>query len=179
MNIYQIKITLKNIRPPVWRRIQVPADMKLDKLHRVIQDVMGWTNSHLHQFLIGHTAYGMPDPGGELDIKNERNIRLATLVSEGEQLIYEYDFGDDWQHEVLVEKELPVEADVCYPNCLAGKRACPPEDCGGPFGYAHMLEALRDPQNPERAEFIQWLGGGLDPEAFDLDEVNRLLGKIR
>lgn len=112
-------------------------------------------------------------------MRSERNIRLDSLVTEGGRLVYEYDFGDDWEHELLVEKELPVDPGVHYPLCLAGKRACPLEDCGGVWGYQNLLEILADPKHEEHAETLRWLGGEFDPEAFELNEVNDLLRKIR
>lgn len=177
--IYQLKITLKDIRPPVWRRIQVPADIKLGKLHRIIQDAMGWTDSHLHAFRIGNETYGVPDPDFEDDMRSERNIRLDSLVSEGGRLVYEYDFGDDWQHEILVEKALASEPGARYPRCLAGKRACPPEDCGGVGGYENLLEIIANPKHEEYKETLEWLGGEFDPEAFDPHDVDKLLRGIR
>lgn len=179
MNIYQLKITLKDIRPPVWRRLQVSADIKLGKLHRVIQDAFGWTDSHLHAFTVAGETYGVPDPDFPGETRSERNVRLDSLVDAGDRLMYEYDFGDGWRHEILIEKVLPAEAGARYPRCLAGARACPPEDYGGPPGYEHMLEVLREPRHPERPDTLEWLGVEFDPEAFDLDEVNAVLRKIR
>ena len=180
MNIYRIKITLTHIRPPVWRRIQVPADTKLGKLHRILQEAMGWYDTHLHAFHVGHETYGIPD--GEFvddETINERNVPLDKIAVEGDKLIYEYDFGDGWEHELLVEQVLPAEKGKRYPLCLAGQRACPPEDCGGPWGYEHLLEVLSDPKHEDHEEIREWLGGPFDPEAFDLDEVNRMLRRIR
>jgi hypothetical protein len=178
-NIYQIKVTLKHIRPPIWRRLQVPADIKLGKLHRVLQDVMGWYDSHLHQFRIGREYFGKPDPEFPGEIKNERNVRLDEVAAEGDTVIYEYDFGDGWEHETKIEKVLPAEKNRRYPACLAGKRACPPEDCGGPPGYERLLEVLRDPKHEEHEEMREWIGGDFDPEAFDLDAVNEVLTHVR
>jgi hypothetical protein len=178
-NIYQIKITLRHSRPPIWRRIQVAGDTKLGKLHKTIQAAMGWTDSHLHQFFVGDDSYGVPDPDYPGEIKSERNVRLDRIAGEGDTLMYEYDFGDGWEHEIHVEKVLPAETGKRYPICLAGKRACPPEDCGGIPGYERLLEILRDPANEEYAETIEWLGGAFDPEGFDLAMVNRVLKQMR
>jgi hypothetical protein len=113
---------------------------------------------------------------GELEAKDARTVTLERLVPrEKSKLLYEYDFGDSWDHELLVEKRLPLAAGKRYPVCLTGKRACPPEDCGGVWGYASVLEAIRDPEHPEHEEMLEWVGGEFDPEAFDLDEVNREL----
>jgi len=181
MNIYQIKITLRHIHPPVWRRIQVMADTKLGKLHHILQDVMGWTNSHMHAFVIGDNTYGEPDldPTGDLEMENESNVRIDKVAKAGDTLIYEYDFGDGWEHELKIEKILETEPGAHYPVCLAGERACPPEDCGGPPGYAYLLEALNDPQHEEREEMREWVGDNFNPERFEVDEVNRQLKGVR
>lgn len=179
MNIYQIKVTLRHIEPPVWRRIEVPADIKLGKLHKVLQIAMGWTNSHLHAFRVGQASYGIPDPDFPDDMENERNVRLDKIAANGDTLIYEYDFGDGWQHKLKIEKVIPAEPAVHYPRCLAGKRACPPEDCGGTGGYEHLLEVLRDPKHEDYEEMREWIGGDYDPEAFDLGAVNRALWRIK
>lgn len=181
MNTYQVKITLKHIHPPVWRRIQIPADTKLGKLHRVLQAVMGWTDSHLHAFRVGQTTYGVPDPDPlfETEMENERNVRLDQIVSEGDKLIYEYDFGDGWEHEIRIEKVFPAEPGQRYPTCLAGKRTCPPEDCGGPPGYEHLLEVLHNPKHEEYEELLEWLGGPFASEDFDVEEVNQMLKSVR
>lgn len=181
MNIYQLKITLKYSRPPIWRRLQVPADIKLGKLHRVLQIAMGWTDSHLHQFHIGDTDYGVPDPELQFpgELRSERSVPLNRVAAEGDRFFYEYDFGDGWEHEIEVEKVLPAETGKRYPLCLAGKHACPPEDCGGIPGYENLLEVMRDPSNEEYAETIEWLGREFDPEAFDLDDVNTALRRMR
>jgi hypothetical protein len=177
--IYQIKITLRYIAPPVWRRIEVPADIKLGKLHRMLQAVMGWTDSHLHAFRIGRLSYGVPDPEFPDDMKNERTMRLDNIAATGDMIIYEYDFGDGWEHELKIEKVLTPEPDMRYPRCTAGKRACPPEDCGGPPGYEHLLEVLRDPKHEEHEEMREWIGRDFDPEEFDLAEVNEMLKNTR
>ena len=180
--IYQLKITLRDSKPPIWRRIQVPGDISLEKLHWVIQEAMGWTNSHMHQFIHRETYYSvsMKDDFGDFhEMKNEKTVKLNQLVSRPKaKFVYEYDFGDSWEHEVLLEKILPPESGVRYPVCLTGKRACPPEDCGGVWGYAGFLEAIQNPNHPEHDDMLEWIGGSFDPEAFDLDAVNRVLGRI-
>lgn len=178
--IYQLKITLKDSQPPIWRRVQVPGDVSLAKLHRIIQEVMGWSDSHLHQFLVGATYYGVPDPDDLSETKNEKSVRLGELVTKPRQrLLYEYDFGDDWEHEVVVEKILDADPGVRYPVCLGGARARPPEDCGGIFGYADFLEAIRDPKHEQHDEMLEWIGGEFDPEAFDLETVNNFLRRLK
>lgn len=171
-NIYQIKVTLYHSHPPIWRRIQIKGDIKLEKLHDVLQIAMGWSNSHLHVFRVGRISYGEPDPHFPDDTIDERDIRLDKIVTKGDTFIYEYDFGDSWEHEIKVEKILSVESGTHYPVCLAGERACPPEDCGGFPGYDRLLEALSDPVNPKYTELLEWIDEDFDPEIFDLDAVN-------
>jgi len=175
--IYQIKITLKKIKPPVWRRLQVTNDTGLQKLHAIIQVAMGWSNSHLHQFIAGDTYYGEPDPDYDDDVMEDENgVTISQLVSgEGARFHYEYDFGDSWDHEILVEKILPMEKGTQYPVCIKGKRACPPEDIGGVWGYSDFLETIMNPKDPEYEDMLEWAGGDFDPEAFDIEEVNRRL----
>jgi hypothetical protein len=166
--VYQLKVTLKRIRPPIWRRLHVPTNISLSKLHLVLQDALGWTNSHLHQFVVGERRIGMKgiDEFSD-DVEDERRIKLSHIAIEKSRFIYEYDFGDGWSHEILVEKLLRAVDGVRYPTCIAGKRACPPEDCGGVGGYQRLLEIIADPKHEEHDEMIEWLGGTFDPEAFD------------
>lgn len=173
---YQIKVTLKGSKPPIWRRFEVSGQITLGKLHRILQVIMGWDNAHLHQFIIGDNYYGEPSTE---DTLNESRVRLHQLfLKEKSKFIYEYDFGDSWEHELLVEKILPATEGKTAPVCLKGKRACPPEDVGGIWGYADFLEAIGDPEHPEHEDMMEW-GGGFDPEAFVLEEVNDYLKKIR
>jgi len=179
-DIYQVKVTLDGIRPPIWRRILVTSDTTLSKLHRILQVVMGWADYHLHQFIINGTYYGIHDPDLMFDLKDEEKMRLDMVVlQEQKKFIYEYDFGDSWYHNILIEKILSLDTKKHYPVCIKGKRACPPEDCGGEGGYYYFLEAIQDPDHPEHEEMLEWEGGSFDPEAFDIDEVNRILKKIR
>ena len=178
--IYQVKVTLKGSKPPIWRRILVASDTRLGKLNRILQDVMGWTDSHLHQFIVGQTYYGVPDPDFDLDVRSERTVPLNRVLQEPkDKIIYEYDFGDSWEHELLLEKVLPPDPAIRYPICVTGKRACPPEDCGGIWGYAELLEALASPNHPEHASMLEWAGDDFDPEAFDLEDVNSMLRQVR
>lgn len=168
--LYQFKITLKNVEPPIWRRIQV-ENCSLDELHNHIQAAMGWTNSHLHQFTIRGVLYGNPDlllDGDDVDLENSVTTRLSTIISQNRRLRfdYEYDFGDGWEHEILFEGFREPEPAVRYPICLEGERACPPEDVGGPFGYQECVEAFTDPDDSRREEFVEWIGQ-FDPEQFD------------
>jgi hypothetical protein len=175
--IYQLKITLKDSKPPIWRRVEVSDDSTLATLHAIIQAAMGWTDSHLHMFSIGRTSYGVPDPDyDDEDVRDERRVKLNQLLTEPKQkLSYEYDFGDSWTHVVLLEQVREPEPGVAYPRCTAGKRACPPEDCGGVWGYADFLTAITDPEHPEHDELREWAGGEFDPEGFDLAEIDAAL----
>jgi hypothetical protein len=178
--IYQLKITLRGSKPPIWRRVQVSGDITLYKLHQVIQVAMGWTDSHLHQFTAGGIDYGESAPEWGMEVKSERRAHLNQVApAEKARFTYEYDFGDSWDHEILVEKIVPPEPGVHYPTCLTGKRACPPEDVGGIWGYEGFLESLRDPKHPEHDEYLEWVGGEFDPEAFDCAGVNAVLQQLR
>jgi hypothetical protein len=173
--IYQIKVTLEGSKPPIWRRLLVPSNLTLGDLHYIIQIAMGWTDSHLHQFIIGEKYYGVPHFEME-EMIDEEKVKLAKVIpGEKFKFRYEYDFGDSWTHLVLVEKVLAAEPGKPYPICLTGRRHCPPEDCGGVWGYADFVEAMANPKHPEHKNMKEWYGEDFDPEAFDLDEVNRML----
>jgi hypothetical protein len=176
--IYQLKVTLSEIDPPVWRRVLVPGGYSLDRVHRVIQYAMGWQDMHLHSFDIEGQQYGEPDPVGELVLRDELDIRLDAVASKGDVFRYTYDFGDWWEHEVTVEDVFTAEPDERYPMCVAGERACPPEDVGGALGYGELLEALADPDHPEHEEMRGWLGRELDPEHFDPTRATTLLRRL-
>jgi hypothetical protein len=174
--IYQLKITLKDSKPPIWRRVEVSDTVTLAQLHQIIQAAMGWYDSHLHQFTLGRVHYGVPDPDDFEEVRDERRVRLNQILTGPKQnLMYEYDFGDGWEHVVLLEKVLSPDHGVVSPRCTAGKRACPPEDCGGVWGYESFLDAIRDPAHPDHEEMLEWVGGEFDPELFDLAEVNKAL----
>lgn len=178
--VYQLKITLKDSKPPIWRRLLVPGDTTLARLHRIIQEAMGWWDYHLHQFIVGGVYYGEPSPDDWHEVNDERRIRLSQIApSEKSRFVYEYDFGDDWIHTVQVEKVLPPNPEQKLPVCVKGKRACPPEDVGGIWGYDSFLEAISDPNHEEHASYLEWIGGSFDPEAFDVDEANARLQKLR
>jgi Plasmid pRiA4b ORF-3-like protein len=173
--VYQLNITLRNIKPPIWRRVQV-TDCTLATLHNIVQRCMGWTNSHLHAFEIGGEQYGEPDPEGMMEMEDERRLRLSRVVAHGhKQFTYTYDFGDSWDHGIQVEKVLEPEPRVRYPRCVDGRRACPPEDCGGPWGYPEFVEAIENPRHKRHRELLEWVGGEFDPEAFDIEAVNKKL----
>jgi hypothetical protein len=170
--VFQLKITLQDTKPPIWRRVLVDGSATLDHVHEVIQAAFGWWNYHLHEFEVGRTRYGVPDPGedwGEPP-RDARRTRLDAVASEGSTFRYTYDFGDGWEHRVVVEKVLPASSVATVPACIDGRRACPPEDCGGTWGYRELLDILSDPEHPEHDERRDWLGRPFDPEAFDPSE---------
>lgn len=179
--LYQIKITLQDLRPPIWRRVQVRSDISLGELHQIIQIAMGWTNSHLHLFLIQGMEYGEPAPEYDWEVKDERKVKLNRVVSgEKFKFRYTYDMGDSWEHEIQIEKILPAGSEVLrYGVCVTGKRACPPEDCGGTWGYTELIETLRDPNHPEHESMLEWAGEEFNPEAFDVNEVNEALHQLK
>jgi len=177
--IYQIKVTLKDIKPPIWRRIQV-RDCTLDKLHARIQTAMGWTNSHLHHFQIDNALYGDPwlldENFAEMNYKNSRETMLSKILPKSGQrfpFAYEYDFGDSWWHEVLFEGCLRVKPGQRYPLCVEGERACPPEDSGGTSGYQEFLESLADPDDEQFEQCAEWIGGTFHPENFDPEKATK------
>lgn len=148
----------------------------LEDLHVALQIVMGWTNSHLHEFSDGRDRYGMSDEEFSADVRDEADFRLEQVFKrEKDTLHYVYDFGDGWEHEVLFEKILPFDTGIVLPICLDGERACPMEDVGGPPGYEMFLEAIADPSHPEHDAMFEWCGGDFDPEHFDLAQTNDLL----
>lgn len=179
-DILQIKVTLKDIRPVVWRRIEVVASGTFWDLHVAIQDAMGWTDSHLHQFSIRDgqetiDEVGIPDDewfGGDPVVRAGWKVRLAEYFDHvGARALYDYDFGDGWSHEVRVEAVRARAPKTQYPRCTGGARACPPEDCGGVGGYARLLDIMADPKHEEQESMLEWLGGPIDPNEFDASEV--------
>jgi len=177
--VYQFKITLRDIKPPIWRRIQVPETYTFWDLHVAIQDAMGWSDYHLHEFEMVDPStglkvnIGMPDEDFGREILLGWKQKIADYFSvENRSADYTYDFGDNWEHIIKLEKILPRDKNVDYPICIAGKRACPPEDCGGIWGYENFLEIINDPDNEEYQDMIEWVGGEFDPEHFDVKEVS-------
>jgi len=179
--VYVVKITLEEVEPPVWRRVQVPGSITLERLDMVIQKAMGWHNSHLHEFEVGGRRYGQPVPDEpEYGVEPEWKLTLrGAAPSKGTRFRYVYDLGDGWGHEVRVEAIQTPAGPFKHPVCLAGERACPPEDCGGAPGYENLLEVLRDRSHPEHREMLRWAGRGFDPERFDLAAVNRKLRLLK
>jgi len=180
--IYQLKVTLKGSKPPIWRRIQVPSAVTLGQLHRIIQTVMGWYDYHLHQFTVGWTHYGEPHPDYDdfIEMRDENQVKLNQIVTgEKFKFLYEYDFGDSWEHVLRVETVLPPAPDQESPVGIKGTRACPPEDVGGVWGYYGFLEAIQNPDHPEHEDYLEWIGGEFAPETFDRDAVNEALRAMR
>ena len=182
--IYQLKATLLDTKPPIWRRLLVPAGLTLEVLHDVLQLAMGWTDSHLHEFRIGKKRFGKPDPDDELmdlpPVGDERTAHLFKVLGKARaKAVYTYDFGDNWEHAIVVEKVLPPEPGVAYPICVGGKLRCPPEDCGSISGYYNLLKVIRDPTHEEHEDMMDWLGGEYDPDAFSVDDVNQRLAPLQ
>jgi hypothetical protein len=181
---YQLKIVLLGAEPSIWRTLQVPGHANLGWLHAVLQTAMGWTNSHLHHFLTVDARYSDSRYnegvgfGDEADRDEARATLLQIAPKAGAQFGYEYDFGDSWEHEITVQKILPA-APGTTAFCLNGARACPPEDCGGIWGYAELLKALKNPKHPEHKSRKEWIGGAFDPDVFDKAKVNSWLGKLK
>jgi hypothetical protein len=179
--VYQVKVTLMETEnPPVWRRVLVPAAVRLDRLHEIVQAAMGWQNAHMHAFVDGQTYYGVPDP--DLQYRDERATRLNDLVKPGGRLLYVYDFGDYWEHEITVEEAAVVKPGTSYPLCVAGQGTCPPEDSGGLPGYEQLVQILADPGHTEHQDMLDWLGlddrGQFDPTRFAADEANQRLATV-
>lgn len=176
---FQLKITLEDIRPSIWRRLLVPGSIRLAKLHDVFQAAMGWTDSHLHCFRIADNLYGMhfdDYPDDEID---EKEVSVLQALRGHKSFVYEYDFGDSWEHRVEVEELMRSRRGLKYAVCLAGANACPPEDCGGPPGYEHLLAVLADPTHQEHEYLAEWAGDSFDPSAFDLAATNAALQGAR
>lgn len=169
----RLKVTLKGLRPPVWRRLVVEDTMTLGELHMAVQAAMGWDNDHLHLFLVGAEQIGDPR---QLDgVADEAGVTVGALAGRGRKAFaYVYDMGDDWEHAITIERAEPIEPGRAYPACVGGKRACPPEDSGGPWGFADMLQAVADPGDERHAEFTEWLGE-FDPEAFSVEAAEARL----
>ncbi len=178
-SLYQLKVTLTGSKPPIWRRLIVEDSIRLDGLHSVLQIAMGWSNYHLHQYRVGNTYIGIPDREWDMDIKDERKVHLKDILSNPKDgLVYEYDFGDGWEHKIVLEKVLPLDFSES-PLVVKGKKACPPEDCGGIWGYYDFLEAIQDPKHKEHESMLEWVGGEFDPDAFDMELINDKLKRLK
>jgi len=174
---YQIKVTLCDTHPPVWRRIVVGSSLELPDLHDVLQISMGWQDYHLHQFSVGQKRYGVLDPDWDDDeIIDEQEVPLSSIFKGNTKtIIYEYDFGDSWVHEIILEKVLPMALGDSLAVCIEGERACPPEDCGGTSGFQSCLEAIADPSHEDYEDMINWVGSPFNPVSFSVDQINKRL----
>ncbi len=177
-SLYQIKITLADSKPPIWRRLLVHSNIGLGVFHEAIQYSMGWLNCHLHQFEKDRILYGIDDDDFGLEVEDEKKFKLSDILKEeNDTVIYEYDFGDGWRHKIILEKILPFDASSELVKCIKGKRACPPEDCGGIWGYENLIKIISDPTHSEHEDRLDWLGGGFDPEHFNFVETNNMLSQ--
>lgn len=173
--VHVLRVSLREVEPVVWRRLVVRSEMPLPKLNQALERVMGWEGYHLHMFDVGGILFGEPDEDADYVINEKAATVKHVLPRVGATLRWDYDFGDGWEHDVMVEAiESPVEGKR-YPVSLDGARACPPEDCGGVSGYEQLLAALADPKDPEHEEMVEWAPNGFDPDAFDLVAANRRL----
>lgn len=174
---FQLKITLRDIVPPIWRRVVVPSDLTLLDLHGVIQIAMGWKDCHLHDFTIDRQRFAVPDPEDFDDPIDERETRLQSVLRTPQKFTYQYDFGDGWDHIIVVEKALNDRA-IGEVVCIDGARACPPEDSGGPLGYEEKLNALAAPNDRSTRELRDWIGPDFDPAFFDREAINKELRQM-
>jgi len=178
--IHELRITLREVRPLVWRRIAVRSDMSLPELAAILMDAMGWHGGHLHAFEGAGARYAMPEPEWPDDDLDERRFRVRDVLPHvGSKLRWDYDFGDGWEHDVVVRKIGPGKSGVEYPICLSGRMACPPEDCGGPMGYADLLHVLADPAHPEHDEMREWAPPDFDPADFDVRLTTSMMRSAR
>ncbi len=178
--LHRLKVTLRFVRPPVWRRIIVRSDTTLAEFAAILEAAMGWFGGHLHAFEGAGAMYSTPDPEWPSSDFDERAFSVRDVLPDvGSKLRWYYDFGDGWEHDIVVEEIGPRDPKVEYPICLAGRRACPPDDCGGPHGYAEMLAILSDPTHPEHEHMDEWAPPGFDPAAFDVDEVTSAMRSPR
>ncbi len=181
---YQLKVTIRDIRPPVWRRIRVVGSITFYRLHQIIQNIFAWEDYHLHEFIVDGVHYGAPEDdeemGPDYEHRDETRFTLGRVIkTERTKFEYVYDYGDNWRHEILVEKIENAESGEDKPVCLTGRRNAPPEDCGGPWGYMEYVNAMRDPSHERHEELTEWRGPGFDAEEFSREEVNRALSVDR
>jgi hypothetical protein len=170
-SIARLKITLDDVKPAVLRRVEVPLAIRLDHLHLTIQAAMGWTNSHLYELRAGDVGWGIPDPNygdGPLDARKTRLIDVLEDVGT-KTLSYSYDFGDGWEHTIKIERVTDPVPGIAYPRLIDAAGRCPPEDSGGPWGYAELLEARSNPRHERHAEASDWFEAGFDPELVDME----------
>lgn len=176
----ELKVTLLGAKPPIWRRLVVRESMNLVDLHRALQVAMGWFDDHLHAFDVKGKRYSPSHPGAYNDDVDSATVTLRDLRlrRRGTRFDYTYDFGDGWLHRIEVESANPLDREAEYPRCVGGRRACPPEDCGGIYGYERMLAIAGDPKHPEHEDVTEWLSPDFDPAHLDLEETNRVLRRV-
>jgi hypothetical protein len=172
----QMRIELRDVTPVVWRRLQVPDGITMADLAEILLLAMGWSNVHLHLFEVGDESYGAADEDAEEDEIDESSVIVSEVLEDHDQFDFEYDLGDGWGHDVVIEERSASTVDVAL--CTAGENACPPEDVGGPGGYEDFLEAIADPAHAEHDEYLEWVGGSFDPGLFDLAELNEKLRRL-
>ncbi len=178
-SVHELRVSLDDVEPEIWRSLAVPSSLSLAGLHLVVQEAMGWQGYHLHEISVGDKRYGVDDgEGWDGPPEDERRYRLADVAPEGQSFSYVYDFGDDWQHTISVQAVRPALPGEDFPRCTGGERACPPEDVGGTPGYQEFLVAISDPSDEEHDHYLEWAGGGFDPEHFDLAEANRRIADL-
>jgi hypothetical protein len=170
-DILELLVSIRHVKPAIWRRVRIPADAPLGALHDLLQLAFGWKNSHLHEFEVNKITFGTMDEESGLLMVDEWATPVGAVAHRGFHFVYRYDPGDAWEHEIKVEDSLPSGDDVFA--CVDGKRACPPEDCGGAPGYDRMLKILESPKHAEHAEMRQWVGRNFDPEAFSVAATNK------
>jgi hypothetical protein len=173
-----LKITLDDVKPAVLRRIEVPLTLRLDRLHLAIQAAMGWTNSHLYEILADGVGWGMIDPDGGDGPLDARKARLIDALEDTKKLRYLYDFGDGWEHTIKVERLSDPEPGILYPRLIEVTRRCPPEDVGGPWGYAEFLDAIHNPKHERHAEFKEWIADDFDPNAVDAQRLTEEVAEL-
>ena len=176
--VHRLKVTLRRVRPPVWRRIEVRSTTNLYQLSAELEAAMSWDGGHLHSFDVAGEIYQLPSEEyfGWRPINDERKASVAKVLTRVRmKLRWDYDFGDGWEHDVVVEAIEPAAGEVLYPRCIAGRRAGPPDDCGGPWGYASLLDALGDPAHPEHESMLEWAPEGFDPAHFDPKEATEAM----
>jgi hypothetical protein len=178
-SVFRLRIQLNDVDPVIWRRLLVPGSVRMSKLADILIGAMGWTNSHLHAFRVGDARYGMQAedwPENEID---EKTVTVLQSLREERRFVFDYDFGDSWEHEVVIEELEWTHLGLKYAVCLEGANACPPEDVGGARGYSDFLEAIVDPAHDDHQSFLDWVGGPFDPAEFNVAEANALLQKVR
>ena len=174
-----MRIQLNDVEPAVWRRLLVPAAVRMSTLADILLAVRGWSNAQLHAFEVGEQRYGMDDDDPPEDEIDEQTVTVLQALRGVTRFTFEYDFGDSWEHEVIVEELTRSDAGLKHAVCLDGANACPPEDVGGPPGYSTFLRAITDPGHEEHEAYLEWVDGSFDPTAFDLGKVNTRLQKLR